>query len=220
MLRVWIHAVLLVSVSFLVAGVAWADTPTWEAKGTLFEACSCSVPCPCNFGEAPTRGSCETIYAYRLKKARFGDVNLDGLVFGGGEGEKGAFGFLDARVTSAQRTALEKLALAVFGKGGATPGARKFATVRIQVADSAERFRLEFEGSGGFAARTLLGRDGKNPIIVENNTTWPVHRFIKGKTTRFDYKDALGNRLRFEGVNANLGEFDLTNIPEPTKRTP
>ena len=41
---------------------------------------------------------------------------MDGLVFGGGEADKGAFGFLDARATSAQKVALQKLAMAVFAK--------------------------------------------------------------------------------------------------------
>ncbi len=182
----------------------------WEAKGTLFEACSCSVPCPCNFGQPPTRGFCHTVYAYRLKTAHYEGVVLDGLAFGGGEGTQGAMGFVDARATPAQRPALEKLALAVFGKGGASGGPRKFTSARVEAGDTPGQFRLNLGDAGGFAADILIGADGKNPIIVENNTTWPVRRFIKGKTTRFDYKDSLGNSLHFDGVNANLGEFSLS----------
>lgn len=181
----------------------------WEAKGTLFEACSCSVPCPCNFGQGPSRDSCNTIYAYRLKRAQYRGVSLDGLIFGGGEGPSGAMGFLDARATPAQRPALEKLALAVFGKGGASSGPRKFVSVMLTVSDSPTQFQINFGESGGFVADMLIGADRKNPIVVENNTTWPVHRFMKGKTTRFDYHDSLGNTLKYDGVNANLGEFDL-----------
>lgn len=183
--------------------------PLWEAKGALFEACSCSVPCPCNFGQGPSQNFCHTIYAYRLKTARYGDVKLDGLVFGGGEADKQPMGFLDARATLEQKPALEKLARAVFGKGGASAGDRRFVFTKITVEDDTRTFRLDFANAGGFAADILIGRDGKNPIIVENNSTWPVARFIKGKTRHFDYKDALGNELHYEGVNANLGEFDL-----------
>ena len=185
------------------------NNATWEAKGTLFEACSCSVPCPCNFGQSPTQGFCHTIYAYRLKTARYGNMVLDGLVFGGGEGPQGAAGFVDARATATQRPILEKMALAVFGKGGASGGPRKFTPARLALDDTGNQFHVEFGAAGGFAADVLIGADGKNPIIVENNTTWPVRRFIKGKTTRFDYKDALGNNLHYDGVNANLGEFTL-----------
>jgi hypothetical protein len=183
----------------------------WEAAGTLLEACSCGVPCPCNFGQAPTGGFCHTVYAYRLKSARYEGVALDGLVFGGGEAGHGAAGFLDSRATAAQRPALEKLALAVFGQGGASGGPRHFETVPIVATDDSRKFRVRFGDRGGFEADILFGRDRKRPIVVENNTTWPVDRFVKGKTTQFVYQDPLGNRLRLDGVNANLGEFHLSS---------
>ena len=183
----------------------------WTATGTLLEACSCAVPCPCNFGQSPTRGYCHTIYAYKLKTAEFEGVKLDGLVFGGGEGDKGAFGFLDSKATEKQRPALQKIAFAIFGKGGASGGLRKFAPTRIATSSDSEKFKVDFGDSGGFEADILIGRDGKNPIIVENNTTWPVNRFIKGKTSRFKYHDSIGNKLEFDGVNANLGEFKLSS---------
>ncbi|MCW3094851.1 MAG: hypothetical protein JWL77_469 [Chthonomonadaceae bacterium] len=185
--------------------------PLWQATGTLLEVCSCSVPCPCNFGQGPSNDYCHTVYAYRLKTARFDGVTLDGLVFGGGEADKGVMGYLDARATPAQRAALEKLALAVFRKGGASSGARAFTWTKIVAESDPQHFKMGFGDTASIAANVLIGRDGKNPIIVENNTTWPVHRFIKAKTTRFDYKDSLGNVLHYEGVNANLGEFKLSS---------
>ena len=185
--------------------------PLWQATGTLLEVCSCSVPCPCNFGQGPSNDYCHTVYAYRLKTARYNGVKLDGLVFGGGEADKGAMGYIDARATPAQRAALEKLALAVFKRGGASSGERTFTSTKIVAESDAQRFKLGFGETASIAATILVGRDGKNPIIVENNTTWPVHRFIKAKTTHFDYKDSLGNALHYEGVNANIGEFDLSS---------
>ena len=211
-MSVW-KAILLVA-SVLPCAAQEAGKPAapkrWLATGTLLEACSCQVPCPCNFGQSPSNGSCYTVYAYRLKTAVYEGTRLDGLVFGGGEAAHGAVGFLDARATAAQRPALEKLALAVFGKGGAGAGARRFVTGRITAEDDPRKFRVDFGEAGGFSAALLIGRDGKSPIVVENNTTWPVHRFNKGKTTRFGYHDVLGNKLDLDGVNANLGEFDLS----------
>jgi hypothetical protein len=181
----------------------------WEASGTLFEACSCSVPCPCNFRQSPTRGYCYTVYAYRLKTAQYGGVKLDGLVFGGGEADKKPLGFLDSRADGDRKAALEKLALAVFTKGGPASGAREFVAAKIAADQSDSKFSVRFGDAGGFDAAILIGGDGRSPIIVENNTIWPAHRFIKGKTTFFDYKDIHSNVLKFDGVNANLGEFDL-----------
>lgn len=193
------------------AGGTKPPAPLWQATGTLLEVCSCSVPCPCNFGQGPSNDFCHTVYIYRLKAARYNGVVLDGLVFGGGEADKGAMGYLDARATQAQRSALEKLALAVFGKGGASSGGRSFNWTKIVAESDAQHFKMGFGDTASIEAKILIGRDGKNPIIVENNTTWPVHRFIKAKTTRFDYKDSLGNTLHYEGVNANIGEFRLSS---------
>lgn len=185
--------------------------PLWQATGTLLEVCSCSVPCPCNFGQPPSNDFCHTVYAYRLKTARYEGVVLDGLVFGGGEADKGVMGYLDSRATPTQRAALEKLALAVFSKGGASSGERSFTWTKIVAESDSKQFKMGFGDTATISANVLFGRDHKNPIVVENNTIWPVHRFIKGKTTRFDYKDSLGNDLHYEGVNANLGEFNLTS---------
>lgn len=187
-----------------------AASSSWEAEGRLLEACSCAVPCPCNFGQSPTHDYCHTVYAYRLQRARWNGIVLDGLVFGGGEADKGAVGYLDSRATLAQRTALQQLAQAVFAKGGASSGARRWVWTPIKAEENARTFRVEFGASGGFAADLLLGADGKNPIVVENNVTWPVARFSKGKTTQFRYQDTLGNHLALDGVNANLGTFHLS----------
>ena len=181
----------------------------WEAAGTLLEACSCGVPCPCNFGQSPSNDYCHTVYAYRLKSGHYLGVKLDGLIFGGGEADKGVMGFLDSRATAEQKPALEKLAQVVFSQGGASAGPRRFETARITATDNASHLRVEFGESGGFDADILFGRDRKRPIIVENNTTWPVPRFVKAKTTHFAYQDSTGNRLRLDGVNANIGEFRL-----------
>ena len=135
---------------------------------------------------------------------------LDGLIFGGGEADKDPMGFLDSRATVQQKPALEKLALAVFGQGGASPGPRRFEVARITARDDTRRMVVEFGQNGGFEADILIGRDGKRPIVVENNTTWPVSRFVKAKTTRFTYHDTAGNRLKLDGVNANIGEFNLS----------
>src|SRR4029079_17536127 len=100
---------------------------------------------------------------------------------------------------------------AVFGQGGASSGPRKFETLPIAATSDDSKFKVAFGERGGFDAAVLFGRDRKRPITVENNTTWPVERFIKGKTTRFAYQDSLGNKLQLEGVNANLGEFSLSD---------
>jgi hypothetical protein len=62
-------------------------------------------------------------------------------------------------------------------------------------------------GEGGFSARLIMGRDGKNPVVVENNIVWPIPRAFKGKTTLLRYSDALGNKIQTSNSSANYGAF-------------
>jgi hypothetical protein len=57
-----------------------ADASTaWRMRGDAFEACSCNVTCPCNFGSDPTLGFCEVIVAWRIQEGHYGNTRLDGL---------------------------------------------------------------------------------------------------------------------------------------------
>jgi len=52
---------------------------TWKVKGTYFEACNCSVACPCVFMSAPTEGACTVVLAWHIDEGSFSSVTLDGL---------------------------------------------------------------------------------------------------------------------------------------------
>ena len=56
-----------------------ADIPAWWMKGDWFDVCSCNVPCPCGFAQAPTNNRCEGVMAYHVREGAYGDVVLDGL---------------------------------------------------------------------------------------------------------------------------------------------
>src|SRR5579875_2990895 len=171
------------------------NAQTWQAEGQLLESCTCNVPCPCNFGQPPSHGSCNALFVYRLAHAHYGP--------------KSAVGYLDSRATSEQQAALKQLAKAVFAKGGPWSGRRKWISVPITTEITPHLFRVQLGDAGGFQAQILIGRDGKNPIVVENNVTWPVMRFTKGKTTQMSYHDIFGNQMQYQNVNANLGHFTL-----------
>ena len=53
--------------------------PDWTVIGDWFDACKCSVPCPCIFAQAPTYGDCDGVPAYHIKKGIYGQTQLDGL---------------------------------------------------------------------------------------------------------------------------------------------
>ena len=48
-------------------------------EGTLLEACSCGVLCPCWVGENPDLGECFAAIAWHYDKGRIGSVDVSGL---------------------------------------------------------------------------------------------------------------------------------------------
>jgi hypothetical protein len=89
----------------------------WRIKGQLSEACTCSVPCTCNFGERPSPHEyCYTMWSYWVEEGNWGGVKLNDLRIGGVDGPNGLLGLLDARADSSQRAAMENIWHAVSGR--------------------------------------------------------------------------------------------------------
>jgi hypothetical protein len=188
---------------------------TWSASGTLLESCTCAVPCTCNFGEGPSpHPYCHAVFAYRLEKASWNGTDLSGLIVGGADGPKGIIGFLDERATPNQRPALEKLARAVMAQGGPAGGPRKFIASQITHAVEGNNLRLEIPGHGGFVATVIVGRDGRSPVVVENNTVWPIPRAIKGKAKPLP--TATARRERF-AATAPMRTTASFRCPAPSR---
>ncbi len=184
---------------------------TWSASGTLLESCTCAVPCTCNFGEGPSpHPYCHAVFSYQLDKASWNGVDLSGLIVAGADGPRGVAGFIDERATAAQRPILEKLARAVMAQGGPAGGNRRFIAAPITHSVQGGNLRLDIPGHGGFTATVIMGRDRKSPIIVENNTVWPIPRAIKAKATPLAYRDSVAGVIRGSGTNANYGKFSLS----------
>ena len=95
--------------------------PDWRLAGDWFDICSCNIPCPCEFAQAPTNNVCRGMLAWHVREGYFGDLRLDGfnlLALGTFEGNiwageaKISMGlFIDERADERQREALQ----AVFG---------------------------------------------------------------------------------------------------------
>jgi len=89
----------------------------WRIKGQLSEACTCSVPCACNFGERPSPHEyCHTMWSYWVEEGNWNGVKLNDLHIGGVDGPGGIQGLLDARADAAQRTAMENIWHAASGR--------------------------------------------------------------------------------------------------------
>src|SRR4029078_13610748 len=54
-------------------------TAGYVLEGTLLEACSCGVLCPCWIGEDPDGGQCFAFNAYHFDRGTIGGVDVSGL---------------------------------------------------------------------------------------------------------------------------------------------
>ena len=211
--RCWPALVLAGPLFFGVTAVAagTADQPVthWEIAGDLTEACSCAVPCTCNFREAPSpHHYCWTVFGLNIERGYYGEGKLDGLHLAAAHGRKSAVWYFDDQATPAQADALKAVAEALHWHTGSPI---HFETVRITQVVGEKGNSLEVSGHGGFDADYIIGLDGKTPVVVENNSTWNIGRSIKGKVKKLKYRDHYGNKFEFEGVNSNQGKFDWTD---------
>ena len=53
----------------------------YQLEGSLLEACSCEVLCPCWIGEDPDHGTCEAFNAYHFDRGTIRGVDVSGLSF-------------------------------------------------------------------------------------------------------------------------------------------
>lgn len=61
------------------AGAAQAQRSIYSLQGTLLEACSCDVLCPCWIGENPDGGACSAFLGYHFDKGEINGIDVSGL---------------------------------------------------------------------------------------------------------------------------------------------
>ena len=106
-----------------------SDIPNWHIAGEWFDNCSCAVPCPCTFAQAPDNGFCESVLFWHVREGHYGDVKLDNLSFvrvGRWEGDlwarqaTGVGGmYIDEHANDQQMAALPAI---IGGRSGGFPG--------------------------------------------------------------------------------------------------
>lgn len=198
--------------------VAAAGEKSWKIAGALTEACTCSVPCSCNFGEGPSPHSyCYPFYSYHIREGRYGDVVLDGLHFGSADLKNGRSLFMDGRANERQREALRVIMARVIERSPAAEAERKARELEDEITYAAveqeydgRKNRLKVEGVGEFAADYIMGLDKSAPVVVRNNTTWRIHDAIKAKTSVYKVKSGR-DAVDTKGTNSNQGDFEYSS---------
>ncbi|MGH9438112.1 MAG: DUF1326 domain-containing protein [Terriglobia bacterium] len=182
----------------------------WEIKGEMSEACTCEVPCGCNFASGPSpHHYCWSLASFDIQTGHYRNTKLGGLHLVRAHGGKAVVWYIDEQATPQQEQALRAIASRVSQSWRPFPV--RFAKARITQTFRNRAFRIRIMGKGGFDADELIGGDGKNPIVVENMTAWNVQHDIKGRTKWLRYSDQFGDHFDLTGTNANLGQFDWTD---------
>jgi hypothetical protein len=63
------------------AATGQTTTVLYDLEGTLLEACSCGILCPCWVGEDPDHGTCEAFNAYHFDRGEIRGIDVSGLSF-------------------------------------------------------------------------------------------------------------------------------------------
>jgi hypothetical protein len=151
-----------------------AEIPSWWMKGDWFDVCSCAVPCPCGFAQAPTDNRCEGVMAYHVREGAYGNIRLNGLnvialvTFTGNawarENPVSLGIFMDQRADEAQREALQ---MVFSGRAGGWMGVFaelvgevrgiEFVPITFEVAQDLAHWRAEIPGRLKAFAEALSG---------------------------------------------------------------
>ena len=136
--------------------------PEWRLAGDWFDICSCNIPCPCEFAQAPTNNACLGMLVWHIREGNFGDIRLDGfnlLALAGFEGNlwagaKARMGlFIDEKADERQRQALQ----AIFaGQAGGWPAGFaasigefrgvEYVPISFEIADDLAHWQAEIPG--------------------------------------------------------------------------
>src|SRR5204862_2360104 len=106
-------------------GETMPSATKWHFEADYFAFCNCDWGCPCNFNARPTQGNCHGAGAWRIRRGRFGETPLDGVVFAGAyffpglieQGNGTARFYVDEQTTPEQRRAIEAIGSGRHGGG-------------------------------------------------------------------------------------------------------
>jgi len=213
---------------FLVASTGFSKTaskPKWAVEGLYVEACQCSIPCPCNFGQKPTHGNCDNTSVYKIEKGNYEEVQLDGLyvvlVGSSPAGERYvdtvgnltfARYYVDGRANPRQRQALEEIARALNASYLRLPTRKLSANeavkgVPIKADVTADRAEVTIPGLLEFSKRRLHGADSQKPIEILNGavlTEW-MPQIWAGESKTYKYNGV--KKWDYSGRSAYFARF-------------
>jgi hypothetical protein len=206
---------------------AAGSTVVYDLKGTLLEACSCGILCPCWVGEDPDQGTCDAFMAYQFDEGTIRGVDVSGLSFvsvvqiPGNVLTPGSWRiaiFVDDRATDEQ---LDALVAAFSGKlGGPLADLAglvgeivdvKRAPIVHEIRDGAGSLRI---GDSVIAEMApYAGPDGSTTTLRDSLfSTVPGSPAYVAKASRHEVSlPEYGMAWSFEGRNAIQADYRITH---------
>jgi hypothetical protein len=206
-----------------------AGIPRWRLTGDWFDVCSCSIPCPCTFAQAPTGGECDGVLAWHIRQGSYGDVTLDGLTvvavsnFRGnvwaGDTKAVMGTYFDERADERQRAALQSI---FGGEAGGWPGGFaeligemrgvEFVGIDFHVDGDLAHWRVEVPGRVVAEAEALTGPTtppGARVQVINapGAEVGPGQVATWGRGTKARV-NAFGFDMSFEGSSSKHFPFD------------
>lgn len=202
-------AIVGVTMLLVMAMSSWAGDESWTIKADYYETCSCSIPCPCGFGEAPTRGHCDVNGLVEISEGHLGDVKLDGIkvAMSTGLGNWVKF-YVSENATDEQATA----AVAVLRKanvfGVYYPETMQNATtekamISVERTDTNVKFSTPFSNA---EIEMMTGLNGK-PIHIVNLPLRVMKNHTLYKSTIHNHKSD-DQEFEYSGTNASTSIID------------
>jgi hypothetical protein len=165
----------------------------WQMEADYVQACSCDYGCPCEFEAPPSRGFCQGIGAWKIRRGRYGAVKLDGLGLAFAvhtpeamhKGNGTVAVFIDKKANSPQREALTEI---VCGRAGGMPFDIFAAIATKMIAPKFVSFQFDLNGRH---SRVKVGSTLAISIEpIKNPVTGDPEEIRVNHGTGFIFKDA------------------------------
>ncbi len=204
-----IFLVLLAAVStgVVLTAVAPQDAGSrdWHITATVAESCSCTLPCPCNFGGSPNHTPCEGNRLISINKGHYQDVDLAGVAFLVTFQMRGwSKIYVSDTVTERQNAAVEALLPIAFA--GFRSGMLSMEKVPITMDIGDTRVRFSTPGSS-VDMELMPGRDGK-PVKVLNLPNPAYQDYTQFRSVSHQHTGA-DHAFSYSGTNGFTSTMDV-----------